>query len=111
MSNLAKGKPALTWLSQVSADALAVLNPEIEASIQQAFESTVQPPEAPPAPSHPPPGMMKSLASSASCHVFSSEELFAIKKLIDSQATMAAPSLYSAKNGIRNQRNDHRAGK
>ena len=55
MSNLAKGKPALTWLSQVSADALAVLNPEIEASIQQAFESTVQPPEAPPAPSHPPP--------------------------------------------------------
>ena len=94
MSNLAKGKPALTWLSQISADALAVLNPEIVASIQQAFESTIQTPEAPPAPSQPPPGTMKSLASSAAGHVFSSEELFAIKKLIDSQATMAAPSHY-----------------
>ena len=38
--------------------------------------------------------MMKSLASSAAGHMFSSEELFAIKKLIDSQATMAAPSHY-----------------
>ena len=94
MSNLAKGKPALTWLSQISADALAVLNPEIVASIQQAFESTIQTPEAPPAPSQPPPGTMKSLASSAAGHVFSSEELFAIKKLIDSQATMAAPTHY-----------------
>ena len=44
-SSLAKDKPTLKWLSKVSADALAVLNPDIVASIQQAFESSVPTPE------------------------------------------------------------------
>lgn len=94
VSSLAKDKPTLKWLSKVSADALAVLNPEIVASIQQAFESSVPTPEMIPALVPPPLGSTRTLASSAAGHVFSAEELFAIKKLIESQASHAPPSHY-----------------
>jgi len=74
--------------SSVSPDALAVLNPEI----QQAFESSVPTLEMIPALVPPPLGLTRTLASSAAGHVFSTEELFAIKKLIETQASHAPPS-------------------